>query len=353
MQLHNDFTHMIDFLTQWHANFLEPERIPVALAAIFLCIVVGMITGPLAGNANAFFWQFIDRMFGGFGDKLDKPSRPQADLLFRGFLVAMLVIFFMALIGKGFETIIAEKPMRGATQIILLSLCLSAGSVWFSLLKLYFAMENDGTTKGAFLGIARSTRTNLNASDDFGITRMGMNFSARSFDKNMVAPVLWFIIAGFMGVCLYTGLAALAWRFGKDGATKGFGATALALEKLLGFFPAILSGILITLAGLFTPTAKIHKGITAWFGHKNRASYEQGGFALSALAWSLNVSLGGPAQDLKGDAIKGAWVSPEGATAKNDHKHLRRAIYVNVMAHILFVATLLSLYVWSGILLDK
>lgn len=341
---------MIDFLTQWHSTFFDVERIPVALAAMLLCVVIGMITGPFAGNANAFLWFVIDRIVGGIGDKLDKPSRPAADLLFRGFLITMLIVVLMALLGKAFDALIDTKPLYGMTQLILLSLCLSAGTVWFSLLKLYFAMENDGTTKGAFLGVARSTRTNLNASDDFGITRMGMNFAARSFDKNMVAPVIWFLVAGFVGVCLYTGLAALAWRFGKDGATKGFGATALALEKLLGFFPSVLSGLLITLASLFTPTAKIHKGITAWFGHKNRAAYEQGGFALSAMAWSLNVSLGGPAQDLKGDAIKNNWIGPESATAKNDHKHLRRAIYINVMAHILFVATLLSMYVWSGIL---
>ena len=260
----------------------------------------------------------------------------------------------MGAMGKGFETVIAANPLGGFTQVALLSLSLSVGTVWFALLKLYFAQDNEEyknkVGKGAYLGIARSTRTDLNASDDFGITRMGMNFSARSFDKNMVAPVIWYLIAGFIGVCLYAGLAALAWRFGKDGATKGFGATALALEKLLGFFPSILSGLLITMAGLFTPTAKIHKGITAWFGHKNRASYDQGGFALSALAWSLNVSLGGPAKDLKGDAIKNTWVGPPSATAKNDHKHLRRAIYINVIAHLLFIVTLLSLYVWSGIL---
>lgn len=341
---------MIDFLTQWHANFFDPERIPVAIVAILVCAVIGMITGPLAGNANAFLWQFIDRLIGRIGDKIDKPSRPKADLLFRGFLASMFILFLMAFIGKGFEVLSAENPMGGATQIVLLCLCLSAGATWFVLLQLYFVMDGNKSTKGTYRGVASSTRTDLNASDDFGIVRMGMNFSARSFDKNLVAPVIWFLIAGFTGVCLYTGLAALVWRFGKDGTSKGFGATALALEKLLGFFPAILSGILITLAGLFTPTAKLHKGITAWLGHKNRASYEQGGFAVSALAWSLNVSLGGPAKDLKGDAIKNTWVGPESATAQNDHKHLRRAIYINVIAHILFIMTLLGMYVWSGIL---
>ena len=341
---------MIDFFTQWHSTFFDPNRIPTALLAILVVSIIGMISGPMTGNANAFLWQFVDRFFGKVGDKLDKPSRPSADLLFRGFIITMLVLVLMAFMGRGFESIIASKPLSGLTQIILLSLTLSAGSIWFSLLKLYFAMENEGTTKGAYMSIARSTRTNLNASDDFGIVRTAMNFSARSFDKNMVAPVLWFIIAGYMGVCMYAGLAALSWRFGKEGKTKGFGATALALEKLLGFFPSVLSGLLLTLAATFTPTAKVHKGILAWFGHKDRASYEQGGFPISALAWGLNVSLGGPAQDLKGDAIKNTWVGPKGATAKNDHKHLRRAIYVNVIAHILFIGVLLGMYIWSGIL---
>ena len=116
MHLHKKTKYMIDFLTQWHANFFDPERIPVAIAAIILCVVVGMITGPMAGNANAFFWQFIDRMFGRLGDKMDKPSRPQADLLFRGFLIAMLAIFIMALIGKGFESFVSEKPISGMTR---------------------------------------------------------------------------------------------------------------------------------------------------------------------------------------------------------------------------------------------
>ena len=35
---------------------------------------------------------------------------------------------------------------------------------------------------------------------------------------------------------------------------------------------------------------------------------------------------------------------------RNDHKHLRRAIYVNVIAHILFIGVLLGMYIWSGIL---
>ena len=73
-----------------------------------------------------------------------------------------------------------------------------------------------------------------------------------------------------------------------------------------------------------------------------------GGFPLSALAWSLDVSLGGASQDITGSAIKGEWTGPKGATAKIDHKHLRRGIFISVIAHILFIATLCGSYLWGG-----
>lgn len=341
---------MAEILQQWHESFFDPERIPYAIAAILLTIIIGMVTGPLGGNAYPFIWQIYDKAFGRFGDKLDKSQRPKADLLFRGFLITMFALFIGFLAGKAMEALTAIPKFGTYYEIICLSLLITSGTIWFSLLKLYFAMEKHDVGQGAYYNIARSARTNLTTTDEFGITRTAINFSAFALDKGLVAPILWFVIAGFPGAMVYSGISALAWRFGKQGHSKGFGNTALALEKLLGVIPSILTGVIITCASLFTPTAKLHKGIASWVGHKSRASYEQGGFPLSALAWCLNVSLGGPSQDLNGYAIKSGWVGPEKATAKNDHKHLRRAIYINVLAHILFIGVLLGMYLWAGIL---
>lgn len=335
---------MDDFLIHWHSQIMDIDRIPFVVAAIFVTIVTGMILGPMAGNANPFFWTLFDKILGGIGDRLDKRHRPQADLLFRGFLLCVFSVFLAVSVGKGFSYASTHYAFHGVSEIFFLTLLITSGAVWFSLLRLYFAMEQNNVNKGAYYAIARSTRINLSTSDDCGITRAGMGFAARSFDKGLVAPILWYLILGFPGALAYTALAALAWRFGKDGFTKGFGAVPLALEKLMGFVPSLFAALLITAASLFTPTAKLHKGLAAWLGNENRAPYEQGGFPLSALAWSLNVSLGGAGRDLSGSAIKGIWVGPRDATAQNNHKHLRRAIYINVMAHILLMASLLGAY---------
>ena len=341
---------MNNLYTYFHAEIFDPDRIPYALTAIFLTFVIGLITGPLAGNANPLIWSILDAIFGGLGDKLDKTHRGRSDLVFRGFLLTALVAFFSLMIGRFFQYMTDTGNFYGLMEPILVSLLITSGSVWFSLLRLYFALEKNEVGQGAYFAISRSVRRNLTAGDDFGITRAGMGFSARSFDKGLVNPVFWYLIGGLPVALIYSGLAGLAWRFGKDGFTKGFGAVPLALERLMGFVPAIFAAVLITLASTFTPTAGITRSIASWVGVKNRAPYEQGGFPLSALAWALKVSLGGASQDLTGSAIKGVWVGPEGTTAQLGHKHLRRALYMSVIAHFLFITTLGGAYLWANTL---
>ncbi len=339
---------MDDLFLNWHSQIMDPQRIPVAIAAMLLVAVVGMISGPLAGNANSFFCIVFDKAFGRFGDRLNRVERPRSDLIFRGFVLSAFTVFLALLLGEGLADYAVSASIYGVVEIICLSLVITVGSVWFILLRLYFALEKKEIKAGAYYGISVSARTNLSLSDDFGITRTAISYMGRSFDKGLVAPVFWYLLGGLPLAFVYAALAALAWRFGKDGFSKGFGSVPLAMERLMGFVPALFSAALITCAGLFTPTASLSKGVASWLGHKNRAKYEQGGFPLSALAWSLNISLGGASQDITGSAIKSEWTGPEGASARIDHSHLRRALYISLMAHLLFLATLLGAYIWSG-----
>lgn len=330
-----------------HAYVMDVDRIPYAIIAILITLIIGVITGPRSGNAYPMMWIWIDSLLGSFGDKLDKKTRKKPDLMFRGFIIMALAVIIAAFLGEVSKIIVAEFDYWGITRALLISLCLCGGSVWFILLRLYFALEHKQMAEGAYYGVARTSRVNLNSTDDFGITRVGIALAARSFDKGMVAPVLWYLIGGFTALFVYAAVAGLAWRFGKDGFTSGFGAVPLAVEKLLGFVPSIFAALLMSLASTVTPTASIFKSFLSWFS--KRAPYAQGGLPLTAMAWTLNVTLGGATQNLSGSALKNEWIGPKNATAKNNHKHLRRALYINVIAHLLFIVALLSAYLWAGL----
>ena len=330
-----------------HALIFDVDRIPYLIIAILLSMVVGMVTGPRDGNANPMIWIWIDKIFGALGDKLDRKERKKADLMFRGFIIMAVAVLLFGVLGEICKMLAVEYAYYGLTHAVLVSLALSGGGVWFVLLRLYFALEKkEDIKKGAFYGIARTSRINLNSTDDYGITRVGMTLAARSFDKGVVAPSLWYLIGGFPAMFVYAAVAALAWRFGKDGFTKGFGAVPLAIEKLLGIVPMMITTLLFSAASVITPVANITKTVFSWV--KSGAPYEQGGHPVTALAWALNITLGGPAKDLNASVIKSEWVGPKGATAKVDHKHLKLGIYMNVMAHLLLIAALLGAYLWGS-----
>jgi adenosylcobinamide-phosphate synthase len=325
-----------------HSLLFDLDRVPVAVIALLVTAIVGVITGPMHGQANPFYYKLLNVFFSAIGARLDRHQRKKRDLVLRGLFFTLLVLAFSWIL-SGFATaLFSDIDYYQIPEIIFLSLFISSGTIWYSLLKLYFALHENKVVKGAYYIIATSTRTDLSASDNFAITRTGMGFAARSFDKAVVAPVIWYLIAGFPAVIFYSSLAFLSWRFGKDGFSKGFGHVPVALEKLMGFIPTIFSGILISLAGLFTPTGGMTRALVSLFKKDLCVSYEQGGLPVTAMAHALDVSLGGPVTDLDGSAIKREWVGPSNATAKLESGHLRRAIYIILMAYMLFIVSVMS-----------
>ncbi|GJL84625.1 MAG: cobalamin biosynthesis protein CobD [Micavibrio sp.] len=338
---------MLDLYTQIHTQIFDADRIPYAIAAIFISMVVGMITGPLAGNANPLIWGVLDGVFGGLGTRMDRLHRSKPDLMLRGFLLTAFMMGACLLIAKICENLALNYSYDGFSEVLVLSMLITSGSVWFAVLKLYFALEKKEMGKGAYYIVSRSTRVDLNSVDDFGITRTAMAFLARSFDKGLVAPIFWYLIGGLPLAFVYACVAMLGWRFGKDGFTKGFGEIPLVLERLMGIVPSIFAGILFSFIGYGGAFRKVIALIRPGKA-KGMAPYYQGGLPLSALAWHKSVALGGPVKDISGSTLKNDWIGPEGATAKVDHKILRWAIFTNVGAHIVFLAALFCAYLLAN-----
>lgn len=326
-------------IQNFHSQIFDADRLPVAIMAVMLVLFVGMFKSPPGGLTTPILWHLIDKLFGNLGAKMDKPGRLPGDLIFRGFLLTVMVVCIFFLFGRYADQFVSQISYYRIPDALLLSLCMASGSSVFALAQLYKALHKKSVDKHSYYRIARSTRTNLAKADDFTITRVGMGMMVRTFDKGIVAPVLWYLIFGLAGAFIFTALAGLSWRFGRDG--KGsIGQAAMGMERLMGFVPNALAGFFIGIGALFTPTAGLIPSFRGWFASKGQAKYEEGGYPVTAAAWGLKVSLGGPTQDIDGHVIKRAWVGPEKSTAQLAAIHLHRAIYITMIAHILFIAAL-------------
>ena len=319
------------------------DRLLTAIMAVLLVAIVGLITGPVGGNANPLLWNVVDRVFGGLARKTYNTDRSPSSLAFRGGFFTIFYIVLAFSIGAGFHLLNRSYPLAGFTEPVLLSLVLTGGTVWFALNKLYHALaEGKKLTKGSYLPIAVSTRNNLNTTDDFGITRVGVGYMAQIFDKGLIAPIFWYLVGGVPLAYLYAGIMAARWGLGKEGFAKGLGNMALWLERLFGFFPYLISTLFVVAAALFTPGAQLSRAVPGLFGSAGRAPYNEGGLPVTATAWALKISLGGPVEDLDGSVLKRTWVGPKDASAKVDKAQLRRALYMSVMAYVLVVAAMIA-----------
>lgn len=328
---------------------LDPDRLLPALGAVLAVVVIGSVSGPVTGTANPLFWFMLDKLFSPIGNRLDNPRRREKDLMFRGFLYTVMLMTLCWFVGVTLFDLIPGLPLSTMWSVLCFAVTLTSGTVWFMLLRLYYCLKENKSGDGTYRALALSTRDNLSGRDDFAVTRTAMMFAARSFDKGLIAPVFWYLIAGLPGAFIYVAAAATAWRYGRDGSTGGFGRFPLILERILGFAPNILSGLLIALAGLFTPTGGAMRALFGQIFGKGRASYYEGGLPLTALAYALDVSLGGPVHNLDGHTVKRAWIGPKNATAQLSESHIRRTLYISLMAHLLFVLLLLGAMLWSGV----
>ncbi len=318
------------------------DRVWMALFSIIFVIFFGFLTGPVKGRALPLFWQVMHVLFTNLGKRLYKTERSVSDLVFRGMLLTLFA--FVISLGCGYlaRAVSVVLPFWGVTEVFFLSCLLTSGTVFRVLLKLHETLKTGSAGKGAYYSLALSTNTNLNSVDDFGITRAGMGFAARSFDKALVGPVFWYVIGGLPLAFVYAGLAYLSWEIGKDGHTKGFGKTVNILEKLFGFLPHVFAGLFLALACVFTPTAWLIRALGGFWSGQGRAPYYEGGYPLSVMAYGLGVSLGGPVTDLSGTSLRRRWVGPKNATAQLESGHLKRTLYMLAMANLLFWLFLLG-----------
>jgi adenosylcobinamide-phosphate synthase len=336
---------------EFFSSFFDPQRFPVAGAAVFLTMATGLLTGPVSGNARPFFWQVTDRVLGGLALRLDKPRRAPADLVLRGALIAAFGIIFGGICGWLLIRLSWSIPFfeGGAdlAEIVFLTPCLTGGAVLSVMFGLYRVMGRGASSEGAYFRAARSAGIDMSAQDDYSLTRLTIAFSARMLCPGLIAPVFWYLAGGLVAVYAYGALAALAFRFGRDGHSVYFAAILGGAEKIAGFLPGLMSGALLVLASAFTPTAGIARACRAFGRGKGSAVYAQGGLPLSVMAWALDVSLGGAVTDMDGHARKNSWTGPENATARLEPGHLKRAIYMFAMAGLLLLAGLVIASVLS------
>ena len=327
-----------DIIANW--DYISSDRFVNAALALLLATVAGFITGPRGHSAVPLVWRLIDITFGALGERLNKRTRSEGDLLFRGFITVVILILFTGALGLWLEGNLVYAPQSRLVEILLLSFCISTGAVINHGMRLHQVLKGAKMSEGTYLVLARTSRLDLSSRDDFTLTRTGTELLVRFYDKAAVNPLLWYVLGGLPAVMIYAALAAYSWKTAYDGTVTGTGTIGQALEKLMGFVPSTFAASLLAMTTLIVPGSGPFSGLQPLLKPDLCLPYEQGGQPMSVTAYALNLTLGGPVSHLNGVRMSRKWTGPESATAQLAPDYLKRVLYMVFIAYLYLLAGL-------------
>ncbi|MGB1076752.1 MAG: hypothetical protein ACPG05_00455, partial [Bdellovibrionales bacterium] len=221
----------------------------------------------------------------------------------------------------------------GVKEVVFLSFLLCSGAHWRMMKRIHQTLKEGKGGHNYFI-VASSSRVNLNTVDNSGVIRAVSNHAVIGIERMLILPSLSYLCAGLWGAFLVSGLTYIVWRLGRDGEGKGSSSLAFVVLKLLSVVTTPLTSILLLCACIFVPFANIARAIKG--GIKSSLGYEQGGVALTMVAYALNMILGGPSKDIDGWVIKRSWVGPEKISANMDVDMVKRVKYLHFIVTVLW-----------------
>lgn len=331
---------------------LSIDRQITLLLALTLTAIGGLLTGPVKDQAQPLLWQAFEVLFGPASERLNRPNRAEADLLFRGLMLMIFAVAFAAFLALLGVYVMERVPSFRVLDMLFLAVALGGGALWRLFFQLHQALQKSGRPSkkgsGIYYVLARSARQDLSQSDDHAILRAAFSMGARHFDRAVIGTGFWYLLAGLLGAYIYAVLALLVERnkVGYGRRREAFGRGFAVLFAVIHIIPNIISGLLLSIAALFVPAAGMTRTLINLAPGEGKSPLLLGGASETAIAWALQVSLGGPETALYGHTVKRAWVGPKDATAKVEIGHLKKALMLLVIAYVLTMVLIVGGIVW-------
>jgi len=133
--------------------------------------------------------------------------------------------------------------------------------------------------------VSRDTQ-NLSPSD---INKAAIETYAENLSDGVIAPLFYLLVFGLVGLFVYKAINTLDSMVGyRTEKYERFGKVSARLDDIVNYFPSRLTAVIIlALFGKFSSVQKVWQ-------HGALHESPNAGYPISAMAFSLNLSLGGP-----------------------------------------------------------
>jgi adenosylcobinamide-phosphate synthase len=329
------------------------SMLPVTLRGDLAILLAALLLDAVLGDPPALWRRLphpvvlIGWVISRLDHRLNRDSCSRRDLRWRGALVALGLA--AAALGLGAAVTALRLHWRwGWILELLLTWTLLAQNSLFQHVRAVAVALRQGGLAGGRWAVSRIVGRDPNSLDSHGVARAAIESSAENFADGVVAPALWYILAGFPGILLYKTVNTADSMIGHlTPRHRDFGMASARLDDLLNLLPARLAAALLALAMLFVPTARPWQAWRVmWRDHGHHRS-PNAGWPESAMAGGLDLALAGPRRYV-GHNVDDPWIGDGRARATVADIH--RALACLVVGCLLLFGLVLLLLLLPALL---
>lgn len=253
---------------------------------------------------------------------------------------AVVVAITSASVTVGLKTSSLRTIAGLLFSIGLLKSCFSVRSLFSHVSAVESRLRNDDVD-AARESVAHIVSRDVRALAPHQIAAAAIESLSENTSDSVVAPLVYFLLAGLPGALFYRSVNTLDAEIGYRGDLEWFGKTAARLDDVLNFIPSRITGFLIVAAAPMVGGSPLR----SWRVMTREGDFTpspNAGRPMAAMAGALEVELQKP----------GEYVLGRGAR-QPDHQDLRRALLLARIATALALVLALALALVGSAISDR
>ena len=314
-------------LANYPGGIGEPETLFLLAVALAADWAVGDL--PFLFSVIPHPVRLVGKLVDALERRLNREWRSEATRMRRGAFFVAFMVFLTGAAGYVIAAFTRAHRWGWLIELFLVIVLLAQRSLFDHVYAVAVALREEGLEEGK-AAVRHIVGRDLDHLDEHGVARAAIESCAENFSDGVVAPVFWYALLGLPGLFVYKTVNTMDSMIGhRSKRYRAFGMVAARLDDVMNLIPARLSGLMIAIAAIFTPTANPFRALTTIMKDSHKHSSINAGWPEAAMAGALGLALAGPRRygEVKAND---PWIGS--GRARATEADIRRALFLYVVS---------------------
>jgi len=311
----------------------------------FLTLFVALLIDAIIGDPD-WLWRkmshpvvWMGHLINRLDQRLNRPADNQEKRRQAGLFTLIILIGLGLVVGVSLQFLVNLFVLPWVLEALIVAIFLSGRSLHDHVERVAVELEKTDLVN-ARIAVAKIVGRDPEKLDRSDISRASIESLAENFSDGVIAPALWFLVAGLPGVIVYKMVNTADSMIGhKTIRHRDFGRATAQFDDLINLPASRISAVLCIFgAALRYGLSAARKAVHTIRNDATKHRSPNAGWPEAAMAGALDIALSGP-RSYEGEQGKEPWINVNGRR-QLDHEDIKASLYLYITSLIIFAGLL-------------